>query len=416
MTFNDKRFGPETNDEDVNRLIDDQKSVNTQRNTKWAESWRQTRNKTGHEIPALCGMTVGQMDTYLCRFVIEVRKRNGDKYPPNSLYHIMCGLLRKLRDDNIHNMNFLDQSDSRFAHLRRAIDSQMKLLIREGLALPQREAQPVAEEEENKIWETGVFGESDATSLQRTVFFYNCKLFGLRAADEHRELTTDQFSDGMDENGEYIEFHGKTNKTYSGSLRQRKIQPKVIRHHDRGSGIVHLYKLYLSSLKDDSENREFYKRPLPRVGENKIRFGESVVGINKLRTFMKNICAAAGLKGRYTNHSGKKTCATSLYQKGVPEQEIMRRTGHRSLAGLRKYQKPSNEMLCGVSDVLNPKIPVLKDNSNIFAPKEKSEILSKCDFNETSQKLETVADSKITMGKVDGKYSFYNCKFEVGNM
>ena len=64
---------------------------------------------------------------------------------------------------------------------------------------------------------------------------------------------------------------------------------------------------------------------------------------------MKEICQLSGLEGRYTNHPGKKTCATTLYQQDVPEQEIMKRTGHRSVsvAGVRKYQKPNTSIYLG---------------------------------------------------------------------
>ncbi|XP_045169549.2 uncharacterized protein LOC123532227 [Mercenaria mercenaria] len=169
------RFATETTCEDANALINELKSKNTVRNTKWAytvfESWRDTRNKSGHEIPELSNMTVDDMNTYLCRFVMETRKRDGTKYPPNSLYHIMSGLLRYLRDKNINDKNFLDQADPRFSYLNKVLNSEMKKLTSEGLALPQREALPVTETDERQIWEKGVFGDFDAISLQRTVFF-----------------------------------------------------------------------------------------------------------------------------------------------------------------------------------------------------------------------------------------------------
>lgn len=44
---------------------------------------------------------------------------------------------------------------------------------------------------------------------------------------------------------------------------------------------------------------------------------------------MKEICQKAGLVGNYTNHSGKRTCATSLYKAGLDEQSIMDRKDHR---------------------------------------------------------------------------------------
>lgn len=68
----------------------------------------------------------------------------------------------------------------------------------------------------------------------------------------------------------------------------------------------------------------------------------------------------AGIPGYYTNHSGKRTLATTLYQAGVPEQEIMEKTGHRSVESVRKYKRkykrPSTEMLKEISNLLEHKL------------------------------------------------------------
>ena len=69
---------------------------------------------------------------------------------------------------------------------------------------------------------------------------------------------------------------------------------------------------------------------------------------------MNEIAQKGGLKGNYTNHSGKRSCATKLYNSGVPEQEIRTRTGHPSETALRKYNRSSEEILRQVSGVLNP--------------------------------------------------------------
>lgn len=42
---------------------------------------------------------------------------------------------------------------------------------------------------------------------------------------------------------------------------------------------------------------------------------------------------------------------------GIPEQEIMRRAGHRSVERIRKYKRPSSEMLNEVSGALEAGIP-----------------------------------------------------------
>ena len=69
---------------------------------------------------------------------------------------------------------------------------------------------------------------------------------------------------------------------------------------------------------------------------------------------MKSIAQKGGLQGNYTNHSGKRTCATQLYIGGVPEAEIMSVTGHRSQQGVRKYMRNNVDMKKNISKILDP--------------------------------------------------------------
>jgi len=45
----------------------------------------------------------------------------------------------------------------------------------------------------------------------------------------------------------------------------------------------------------------------------------------------------AGFPRLYTNHSGKVTCATELFNNSIDEQLIMGQTGHRSQDAVRKH-------------------------------------------------------------------------------
>lgn len=82
-----------------------------------------------------------------------------------------------------------------------------------------------------------------------------------------------------------------------------------------------------------------------------MRYGEQVLGVNKLKGLMKEIAGNAGLEGNFTNHSGKRTCAIQLYQAGIDEQEIMSRTGHRSEVAVRKYKRSNSALQERVSEV-----------------------------------------------------------------
>ena len=92
----------------------------------------------------------------------------------------------------------------------------MTELTFEGIGTTTRQAEPISEETEQQLWDKGFLGKDTAKSLSNTMFYYNSKLFGLRGVDEHRNLTTDQFFLGSDQSGKFIQFKGRSSKTYKG--------------------------------------------------------------------------------------------------------------------------------------------------------------------------------------------------------
>ncbi|XP_052679523.1 uncharacterized protein LOC128160267 isoform X1 [Crassostrea angulata] len=246
-------------------------------------------------------------------------------------------------------MNFLDEKDHRFAVFQRVLDARMKELLSKGLGTKVRQADPILQEDEEKFWSQKVFGMHSSKALQYTVFFYNCKLFGLRAYDEHKSLECDQFDLGCDDRGKYIHFHGRSSKTYKGGLRHIQLQNKDIKHYCLNAErcLADFYLAYIDAL---GHRGPFYRRPLA----SGIKYSEQVLGINKIKGLMKEITRNAGLVGNFTNHSGKRTCATQLYQAGVDEQDIMSRTGHRSESAVRKYKRTNSVLQESVSKVLDP--------------------------------------------------------------
>ena len=75
------------------------------------------------------------------------------------------------------------------------------------------EKEAVNSEEEELFWSKGLFGQSSPRSLLNTVYFYNGKLFGLRAS-ELRSITFANvivFDD-------FIKFEENVSKTYHGGI------------------------------------------------------------------------------------------------------------------------------------------------------------------------------------------------------
>ena len=83
----------------------------TNRDTKYCakmwEEWVINRaKKTGTVVPYLKDITIPQLQYWVCYFILEVCKKDGAEFPPNTLYHICCGIMRFVRTNGM-NVDYL---------------------------------------------------------------------------------------------------------------------------------------------------------------------------------------------------------------------------------------------------------------------------------------------------------------------
>ena len=113
---------------------------------------------------------------------------------------------------------------------------------------------------------------------------------------------------------------------------------------------VELYKKYLSHVPTSTGDNAFYLRALPKQN-GQIWYYKKAAGREKLRNVVKNIMKKAGLKGHFTNHSSRRSCATRLYEQ-VPEQVIQEKRGHRSSDGIKANKCTSSSLKRKASELL----------------------------------------------------------------
>ena len=90
-------------------------------------------------------------------------------------------------------------------------------------------------------------------------------------------------------------------------------------------------------------------------------FEKVPVGINSLNKILPEMCVSAGFK-RKTAHSLRVACVSSLFNAGVDEKLIRERSGHRSNA-LFQYEKPAEENVPKVSNILGPSTSVVSTST-----------------------------------------------------
>ena len=92
-------------------------------------------------------------------------------------------------------------------------------------------------------------------------------------------------------------------------------------------------------------------RALPEPN-GQIWYYKKAAGRKTLGNVVKNIMKKARFKGYFTNHSLRRSCATRLYDVGIPEQVIQETTGHRSSDGIKAYKCTSSSLTRKASELL----------------------------------------------------------------
>ena len=184
----------------------------------------------GFPIPLnICGFSKDykKMDYWLQRFILEIRRKNGNYYPPNTLLQISSVLQHYLKTEcDVNDVNFFKEDDPTFAGFRKTLDARMKELTSQGLGVKTERSDPVTKEDEGKLWASGVFSSN-------AVFFYNGKTFRLRGYQEHVNCQSEQSEIGYDvQNGQkFVKFTQRIRKNAQGGPKHKKINTEPIVHY-----------------------------------------------------------------------------------------------------------------------------------------------------------------------------------------
>ncbi len=284
-----------------------------------------------------------------------MRKKDGEEFLPNSLHHIVCGIMRHLRLTCYPTIDFFSHTE--FIDFKGSLDAEMKRLQSKGIGSTKRQAEVLTREDEEKLWKEGLLGDTTPQQLLDTIIFYNGLYFALRSGREHRQLRLHPCQIQLVENdGErsYLKYTEDTSKNKPG----RKIKPKVVIQHSNNDNpercIVRLFKKYTSLCPDSAT--AFYLQPANKPTEA-VWYTSKPLGHNTLSKTICRLCKTSGIEGFKTNHSLRATAATRLYELGVDEQMVMERTSHRSLEGVRSYKRTTSQQQQVLSDILSSNIP-----------------------------------------------------------
>ena len=228
------RFAMPKSDKEIASAKQNAVPQNTSKINNWCvaiwEEWTTARRNMYVEYPPpLLQCSLEQLNNWLSRFALEVRRKDGEPYPPSTLYSIVCGLQRHIREVN-PTISFFNNPE--LDDFKKILDGEMKRLRSLGLGVKKKQAEPITTEEENKLWEQGVLGNSSPQVLLDTMVFLCEMYFALRSAQEHRSLQCSQIElFEPQQSPPYLVYNENYSKNNTGGIAQRKIKPKTVTHH-----------------------------------------------------------------------------------------------------------------------------------------------------------------------------------------
>ena len=202
------RFATRVSDQELKDAQEASVPANTRKQTSWSvnvwKAWSDHQRPLSiYNCPPhllILAKNSGELNRWLCRYVLEVRRQDGKEYPPNMLYQICCGILRYVRG-MVPDMDIFRQPA--FSGFQKTLDSEMKRLKSCGKGSVPKRAEPISLEEENSLWEQGLLGDHSPKVMVETMIHMCGLFFAMRSVSEHHQLKNSDI-DVVERSGEVV--------------------------------------------------------------------------------------------------------------------------------------------------------------------------------------------------------------------
>ncbi|CAC5388409.1 unnamed protein product [Mytilus coruscus] len=244
---------------------------------------------------------------------MKVTKSDGTPYEPGTVKAFQSSISRYRTDK----LNISIIKDKEFNHSREFLSAKMKELKTMGLRAKKKD-QNLSPPKKSTSCNPG--------ALIHTVWLNNSLHFGLRSWEEHTKLRWGDIERKATSSGDkYLEHTERQTKTRTGATTDtRPFQAKM--------------------FEDKGINRDV---------KDGIWYRKQAMGKNTLSDFVKTMCEEAGVQGRKTNHSVRKTTFTALAHEKIPPAQIMQISGHKNVQSINEYCSASLNQQQEMSHILS---------------------------------------------------------------
>ena len=340
MAVDQARF-PLVSDEEILEINETAASKNTARATKtWMSAWTEWCKARNIDVnmESYCPQA---LDGLLNKFYVEIRKKDGTDYEPDSLRVMQAAIDRYLRHKN-YPVSIITGRE--FIKSQETLDAKAKQLRRQGKGKRPNKAQPYSETDEEIFWREGKLGNHNGLALTNVNFKNLSETMGFRGRQDHYDAYVEDFSIfQMADGSKVVEFKENPTKTRQGGLRNpTRRSPQQMWSTDGGEqDPVKLFEEWLDHRPDVlKKSGPLYLTIIPRPTSN-TWYSKTRMGQHRIGQIMKSVasCLPPESNKKITNHSTRKTVVAKLKNAGQPRHKIIQVTGHARESSLDDYDE-----------------------------------------------------------------------------
>ena len=152
------------------------------------DAWVEHQNKAALDDPvppnllSLTDATV--LCKWLCCYVQETKKENGQPYPASTLCSLLVALQQTMHSNRVP-FNIFDKADMCFRDLHTTLDTVCVAQRKEGIGADIKHGAVIPLKHEELMWNSGALGVDSPASLLRANFYTIGLHFCLHGGQEH---------------------------------------------------------------------------------------------------------------------------------------------------------------------------------------------------------------------------------------
>ena len=172
-------------DEEVKEFTEKLENENTKKKTLYDIKVFKEYLDACDEKREIEDITPVELQEIIKKFVLAVRKKNGEEYEPSSLRAFIQSIDRHLRKNNY---GFSVLNDKEFHEVQDILKKKQKQLKSIGKGNRPNAADPLSDEDIDTFYSRKVLGIHSPRALLNTLWMNNCTFFGMRPGKEQRDL------------------------------------------------------------------------------------------------------------------------------------------------------------------------------------------------------------------------------------